>query len=801
MKRLLILSSAFTCLTLVAQTATGPFANPGFEEGEAHWSRADHGMSKVTPEAAHSGRLGLRVADDSMRSGSSCRSAPVPAVPGKTYALRFWARALDGVGAVGVYQQYFDAEGRNLTTPERNGEIVAVVPAGTAEWRAFTLYGKAPEKAAALAVWIHAFDSERGKADLDDFSVEELSDPEAARVLRDGLLGSGGGFPSPDPARVAEIASWLPPAPRGLGRPASDREAWARLAALPEAADIVRDAEKRAAKPLPELPDALYLEFTETGNRRNYERPYGQRTGQIGTLLLAECLEYKGRFLPALERDLLALCDERSWTMPAHDGSLGNFKGTQLTIDLGSSARGWLLASADYWLGDRLSPALRERLRKEVRRRIFEPYLAVVRRGGLGGNAWMMCNNNWNAVCSAGVVCSALALMEKPEDRAEVLAAMERSNPKFLGGFTDDGYCSEGMGYWNYGFGHYVMMGLAVRESTGGRLDLFGGEKFRRIAEYARGYQIQRGCSPFFADGGGGPARDVWALLRQACPEAVPADAPPLPLLGGGHTVVGLRAFGQEPPAAAATNAALPLRTWFGDAQVLLTRSASGGGAPFGAAIKGGHNGEHHNHNDVGSYTVVLDGIEMLGDPGGEVYTRRTFSRERYTSKMLNSYGHPVPVVAGQLQPTGRRWAATVLGSAFDDARDRLELDLKGVYAVPELTGLRRTFTHDRAARSIEIVDEASLAAPQSFSTPLVTYRKVARKDAGTLYLHDGARCVEVRIEAEGSPWRLEEELIENPGKPSPRRLAVTFEKPVTAARVRFLITPCALPEGLGHFK
>ncbi len=116
---------------------------------------------------------------------------------------------------------------------------------------------------------------------------------------------------------------------------------------------------------------------------------------------------------------------------------------------------------------------------------------------------------------------------------------------------------------------------------------------------------------------------------------------------------------------------------------------------------------------------------------------------------------------------------------------------------MPELTGLRRTFTHDRAARSIEIVDEASLAAPQSFSTPLVTYREVTRKDAGTLYLHDGARCVEVRIEAEGGPWRLDEELIENPGKPSPRRLAVTFQKPVTAARVRFLITPCALPEGL----
>ena len=53
---------------------------------------------------------------------------------------------------------------------------------------------------------------------------------------------------------------------------------------------------------------------------------------------------------------------------------------------------------------------------------------------------------------------------------------MELSNPHFIGGFTDDGYCSEGMGYWNYGFGHYIMMGLAVRAATKGKLDIFQDE-------------------------------------------------------------------------------------------------------------------------------------------------------------------------------------------------------------------------------------------------------------------------------------------------------------------------------------
>ena len=523
----------------------------------------------------------------------------------------------------------------------------------------------------------------------------------------------------------------------------------------------------------------------------NYERPYGLRSQRLAALLLAECLEDKGRFLPALERDLLAVCDERSWTMPAHDADLGNFNRTRLTIDLGSSARGWLLADVSSWLGHRLTPAVRERLRGEVRRRVLDPYLNTVRSGNINGNWWMRCNNNWNAVCSAGVACCAMALLEPREERALVLAATEFSNPLFISGFTDDGYCSEGMGYWNYGFGHYVTMGLAVRAATGGRLDILTGDKLRRIASYAKGYQVQPGRSPWFADGGGAPSHEVWALMRQVCPEAVPPDTPALALLKGGHATIGLRAFGQEPPPAAPAAEGLPIRTHFPDAQVLITRSGGApGGAPFGAAFKGGHNAEHHNHNDVGSYAVVLDGVEMLGDPGGEVYTRRTFSRERYDSPMLNSYGHPVPVVAGQLQATGRNSAARVLDASFSDARDRFELDLAAAYRVPELASLVRTFTHDRTARAVSISDEARFTTPQTFSVPIITYRDVVRRDDTTLHLHDKQLRVEVKIAAEGGAWQLMEEQLENPGKPSPRRLAVTFDAPVTTARVRVTVTP-----------
>jgi hypothetical protein len=43
-------------------------------------------------------------------------------------------------------------------------------------------------------------------------------------------------------------------------------------------------------------------------------------------------------------------------------------------------------------------------------------------------------------------------------------------------------------------------------------------------------------------------------------------------------------------------------------------------------AIKGGNNGESHNHNDVGSFIIYTDGEPLFIDPGVGEYTAKTFS-------------------------------------------------------------------------------------------------------------------------------------------------------------------------------
>ena len=68
-------------------------------------------------------------------------------------------------------------------------------------------------------------------------------------------------------------------------------------------------------------------------------------------------------------------------------------------------------------------------------------------------------------------------------------------------------------------------------------------------------------------------------------------------------------------------------------------------------AAKGGHNGESHNHNDVGSFIVAVDGVPAVADAGRPTYTAQTFGPDRYgktVTKMvrdLHKGDHPEAAV------------------------------------------------------------------------------------------------------------------------------------------------------------
>ena len=623
----------------------------------------------------------------------------------------------------------------------------------------------------------------------------------AAVILIEGAAVGGDVAPAKSPPKHAgAIAAMLADKPAAFGRPITDRPAWKKLAQLASYRQVVPRAEKLLNEPIPDQPDDLYLDFSRTGNRTRWQKVAGRRRGRIGRLTLAECLENKGRFLPALEKTIAAICQERTWVYPAHDRSLANFKGKTVGIDLASSALAWELATADYLLGGKLSTRTRKLIRENVRRRIFEPYLAMVA-GKRGKNWWMTGTNNWNAVCLAGVTGSALALIEPHQQRAAFIEAARKYSRNFLRGFTADGYCSEGVGYWGYGFGHYVMLAEMIHQATDGRVDMMDPKEARVPATYPARIEIINGVYPAFADCGvtARPSPKIMHFLRRRYGwGGDPAGDADMARPGSRLFEAMMYSFpnsATKAPRAKRTAAGPGVRTWFDKAGVLICRPAAGSTCRMGVALKGGHNAEHHNHSDVGSYVVVVGRRAVLLDPGSEVYTSRTFSRRRYDSKVLNSFGHPVPRVAGRLQANGRAARGKVLRMEFTDKADTLVLDIRSAYKVAELKKLERTFVYSRqGAGRLTVRDEVAFSTAKEFETALITMGRWKKLGPKSLVVRDGDEAVRVDIEAEGGGFEIHAEQIKEDVRAAslPTRLGIKLKKPVTKAAVTMTITPVA---------
>jgi hypothetical protein len=605
-----------------------------------------------------------------------------------------------------------------------------------------------------------------------------------------------------DPQRIEYFRKLLPIKPEGVGPKIGDRAAWEEIAKRPAFAGVVKHAEAALEKPLAELTDDLFLDYSRTGNRYRYQSVQNEHHRRLSDLVYAECVENHGRFLPAIEEAIVDVCNEKTWVLPAHDGNLNNFEGKVRQIDLRSAQVSWALATAAYWLGEKLTPEIRSRIADELERRTFHPWDSYLRTGKPEMN-WPRSLGNWNAVCLSGVTGAALANVESLDRRAYYAAAAEKGIQIFLRGFTPDGYCSEGIGYWNYGFGHYVMLAETLRLATCGKINWLSDPKLKPIALGPLRLEILPGVYPAFADCvlKSKPDDVFMACLsrrlklglhaweaRGASESLEPQpDLPRFGLFGVSGDIVASAAEDTQadPP---------PIRHWFSDAGILICRPGTGAKNGFGAALKGGHNAEFHNHNDVGTFVVAMNGSTPILDIGSVTYTRDTFSRHRYENDAMNSFGHNVPRVGGKMQSTGKSAQAKVLATEFTTTQDTLVFDLRSGYDVPSLKKLHRTFVFSRKGNGkLTVTDEVEFNSPQAFDTALMTFGPWKLIDDAHLLLGEKSGAVQVAITTKGSGFRIDPQEIHadlHGKKEVPVRLGIQLTHPITQAKITTVITP-----------
>lgn len=585
--------------------------------------------------------------------------------------------------------------------------------------------------------------------------------------------------------RINEIAQILNPNNTGYGLKYQERSVWDSLYNIEKYKAIVFEAEGLLDKPFPEWNDSLYLIFSKKGIRPEGERMMMARRSWLPLLVWAECLENKGRFINTLEKVLVELCEQPTWVIPAHDWHLENFKQTNPNVDLSSATQANQLAQALFLLNDKIDSRVYQKVVDKLFERVFNPILKTVRTLD-NRHYWFTVTNNWNSVCIAGVTAAALAVIPDLKLRAEFVAMAEKYSKNGIIGYRDDGYCVEGLGYYNYGFGNYVLLREAVWRATDGKIDLFNDEKIVKIATFGVRNEINNGIYPAIADCGIGATPSPWLLWyldNNFGLNMIDLSRENIPFQSESNLLIDmLVAFTNSTcklTEKANSEDHMGIRSYFEHAGLLISRpkekySKEG----MAVAIKGGTNGESHNHNDVGSYTIVCGDEYLMGDPGGpSAYTNKTFTKERYTLyKAFSSYGHPVPLIDNTEQFESWKARAEVTDTLFSEKKDVISFEISSAYKVDGLKSMKRKFTYNRKKRSSLIVSEYFKSdRPIDFETAITTRCKVEYcKDKIKIVGEKYILTVDVKSEV---PFNIKETEISTYGVKPYKRIGIKLNQ------------------------
>jgi hypothetical protein len=501
---------------------------------------------------------------------------------------------------------------------------------------------------------------------------------------------------------------------------ARDRAAWEALPANVKD-EILRAGAAQRKKPYPALTATQFLAFTRSGSRAAWEKPYFERRHKLIRAVLATCLTGSQEYLDDVIDGLWCVCEETWWGVSAHN--VNPHPGAPPAaavplpdeenpyIDLFAAQTAACIAFACYLLEDELNavaPVIVSRARAQTERRILRPFMRRDDFWWMGMIRKDMCN--WTPWILSNVL-AAMILWERDDIAlANGVSRALRMLDSYLAVMPADGGCDEGAAYWNVAGGSLLDCLEHVRCLTGGKADFYHDSLVRAIGAFPLTAHIAGGYFWNFADcdalprmdgeriacygqrTGNEPLKALGAYLYARMGTVFPRDTPDI------YRVL-CRLFNEvcSLPLAGAQHMPLPdLQVFSGEVNGLY------------AAVKGGHNGENHNHNDVGTFLLYVDGHPGVIDLGNMVYTAQTFGSRRYELMNTRSANHNVPLIGGVEQAAGRGYAAKDV--VLSDTG--IAMDIAGAY--PETAGITH-FQRDAALHTdgFTVKDSIRLHAPR----------------------------------------------------------------------------------------
>ena len=463
---------------------------------------------------------------------------------------------------------------------------------------------------------------------------------------------------------------------------------------------LLSRAERALEEPIPTLTLSDYRRYFLVGSREPFDSKYQRRRTMMVELAFGEYFEQNGRYLEKLCDVIFEILEESTWILHAHTGHSPESPGTQVPevyrpdqlhgIDLRSAATATMLAGVYYLVKDRLdtvSPIIAKRIRWETLDRTVRPYLQHEVRwsGAYGGLV-----NNWCTYCVQAILFCTAILEEDTERREAVVTRAMRHLDNYIAACPPAGGCDEGPGYWEGAAAALFTALEIIYDMSGGAIDLLAHPFIAALGAYEPNMYIHGARFANFADCGPNTFLKVGRLYRYGRRSGVSSLSELARLIAAeGLTAPRGRDFFDyavfynyvkdfyERVPESTEGIRLPLSAWQEDLKIAVFREREDGSGLY-FAIKGGHNNESHNHNDVGSFLLYKDGRPVLIDAGSGSYTKKTFSPERYTIWNMSSAYHNLPMIGGYAQKNGARYASRE--ECYDGEARRVCMELADAY-------------------------------------------------------------------------------------------------------------------------
>ena len=459
-----------------------------------------------------------------------------------------------------------------------------------------------------------------------------------------------------------------------------------------------------------------YLAYKRTGSREKMQRPFNSNVNAYVTMVMAELVEGKGRFLDQIADGIWAFCDMSSWALSAHiSGNLED--GSKPTVALFSAELGATLSWTYHFFKpelDKIHPVISRRLRQEIKTRVMDPFMAR-------SDFWWMAFdakptqmvNNWNPWCNTSVLTCFLLLEKDSEQLAKAVHRTMISVDKFVNYVKSDGACEEGPSYWGHAAGKLYDYLQLLSEATQGKVSIFDQPMIKHMAEYIERSYIGDSWVVNFADAAAHPKQKIGLIYRfgkAIKSESMPEFAAFLYEKRNHPEVAVHRALYRTLEDISCwsdlQNTTAKQQkyksTWYPKTQVSYLRNKSN----MFLACKGGFNAESHNHNDVGTCIFFVNDKPVFIDAGVGVYTSKTFSGQRYSIWTMQSNYHNVPMINGYPQKFGSKYKATNV--RFNESKSTFSLDIAQAYPKEAAVDTWKR-TYRLKANALEITDNFKL--------------------------------------------------------------------------------------------